>query len=102
MAKWVHSYETILKQVAICPIQQIEFKTGTMRVVLEEGEEYIEKFDLPLRLFICSLKDVKCSRKDVTPDCCSIPLGYFKLLGWRTGDAALFEHKGIKLAIEFS
>lgn len=102
MASWVHSYEEILRRVAIRPIQQIEFKTGIMRVVLEEGQEYTEKFDLPLRIFICSLRGVKCRRKEVTPDCCPMPLGYFKLLGWRTGDAALFEHKGVKLAIEFS
>lgn len=102
MAGWFHSYEEILRQVAIRPIQQIEFKTGTMRVVLQEDQEYIEKFDLPLRLFISSLRGVKCSRKEATQDCCSIPLGYFKLLGWHTGDAALFEYKGIKLAIEFS
>ncbi|GFT05755.1 uncharacterized protein TNCV_800881 [Trichonephila clavipes] len=96
------SFETILHRLAIKPIQHIHFEPPLITLTLEDGTKYTEKFDLPLRLFLISLQDVQFERKESTPDCISTPLGYFKLLGWHPGDAAVFQRDNVKLAIVFS
>ncbi|GFT26006.1 uncharacterized protein NPIL_552071 [Nephila pilipes] len=96
------SYEIILRRLAIKPLLHIQFQPPTLMVTFEDGDAYTEKFDLLLRVFLISLQDVQYQRKEVSPDCITTPLGFFKLLGWRVGDAVLFQREDIKMAIVFS
>ncbi|GFT38404.1 uncharacterized protein TNCV_3064521 [Trichonephila clavipes] len=96
------SFEIILRRLAIKPIQHIHFELPTITLTFEDGTNYTEKFDLPLRLFLISLQDMEFERKESTPDCIPTPLGYFKLLGWHLGDTVVFQRDNVKLAIVFS
>lgn len=96
------SYEMILRRLAIRPIRSVQFQLTSVTVEFENGEKCTEKFELPLRTFLISLQDVEFTRQEKTPDCISSPLGYFKLLGWRSNEAALFQRDTYKLAIVFS
>lgn len=92
----------ILRRLAARPLRNIQFQLTSVTVQFEDGEECTEKLELPLREFLITLQDVQFTRQEKTPDCISSPLGFFKLLGWRSQEAVLFEWRTYKLAIVFS
>lgn len=98
----MESYEQILRRLAARPVRNIQFQFTSVTVQFEDGEECTEKFELPLRKFLITLQDVQFTRQERTPDCISAPLGYFKLLGWRSNEAVLFERDRYKFPIVFS
>ncbi|GBN13135.1 hypothetical protein AVEN_257712-1 [Araneus ventricosus] len=93
----MESYEQILRRLAARSVRNIQFQLTSVTVQFEDGEECTEKFELPLRKFLITLQDVQFTRQERTPDCISAPLGYFKLLGWRSNEAVLFERDRIAL-----
>lgn len=97
------THESTLRQLAAKPIAAIRFEPKSVRVAYEDGFECTVKWDAALRLFLCTLQDVRVRRTPAaTPDCIWIPLGHFVLLGWTPGECVVFERDQVKLVIGFS
>lgn len=95
-------YEHTIKRLAAKPIVNVNFDLKFVHVKFEDGNERTTKLDLPLRIFFMTMQRVQYIRKTVTPNCTSIPLDHFLLLGWSAGDCVEFNIGTAKLAIVFS
>lgn len=95
-------YEDIIRALAAKPIQQIHTNLENVSITFEDGQELFEKNDVALRMFFITMKKICVERINLSPECILIPLGYFKFLGWKTGDSILFRKDDIYLSIVFS
>lgn len=95
-------YASVIRNLATKPIRSIGFNSNTVCVEYEDGQILSEKFDLACRMFLITLQNVHYRRKEASPDCISIPLGYFQLFGWKEGDVVGFYRDDLELAIVFS
>lgn len=97
----------IIRQKAIKPIQSSEFITQTpfrFEVKFEDGSVAYHKDDPGLRMWaVCIQKSYFESIFGSKKHCTELPISYYDLLGFRSGDAVLIRNdRGIDLPILFS
>lgn len=90
-------YEQIIKQKSFRPVRSlsVSLPNFTYCVGFEDGVVIRRKDELGLRMFLIMIRNLKYRiiPSDETEHCISSPVGYWDLLGFRAGDAILFQNR---------
>lgn len=98
-------YLEIIKRKAFRQIKDADITLSPFSfcIQFEDGVKICNKDEVGLRIFLCTIQNVKFEIiSDNTEHCIPSPVGYFALLGFRSGDKIQFsDDKEHVMAISF-
>ena len=99
-------FKEIIFQKSVKPVLKVCLKRERfifLNVEFVDGSKVSFKIDYPIQAFMCIIRNVNFSKKDLPKNACiPSPLGYFKVFGFVENDTARFVENDQELLILFS